>query len=159
MNFLDSLFFFNQIFNPISFTISSIEEKDYTFKTYNDYINEIDKNKSLVKPDLKTLLNKIIYRNPAKSNNSEYNQTITKLIDFAAGNYTEIENIKIDILGDVVNFAVLAVFLIVAAMLTFALRNYNDDWRSDMRIYFLVKNFFIYNFLFIFLCFFLFIFT
>lgn len=138
MNFFNSIFFFSQIFNPISFTISSIEEKSFTFKTYNDYINEIDKNKSLLKADLKTLLDIIIYREPSQNSNATYNETIKNLIQYSSDNYIEIEKVKLDILGDIVNYAVLSIFLVIAAILTFALRNYNDDWRIDMRFYFLV---------------------
>lgn len=138
MNFFNSILFFNQIFNPISFTISSLEEKNITFKTYSEYINEIDKNKTIINAELKTLLNNIISRDKSQVQNETYNQTITQLIEKAYNNYTAIENIKFDILGDIVNYALLSIFMIIAAMLTFALRNYSNDWRIDIRIYFLV---------------------
>lgn len=135
MNFFDSIFYFNQIFNPISYTITSLEEKNITFKSYTDYIIEIDQNKTLAKADLKTLLNKTIYIDPNKNISQTY---INKIIEYANGNQTEIEKIKLDILGDIVNYAILSVFLIIAAMLTFALRNISNDWRNDMRVHFLV---------------------
>ncbi len=149
MNFFNSILFFNQIFNPISFTISSLEERNFTFKGYSEYINEIDKNKTLIQADLRTLLDKIIYRNPNQKDNATYNKTIEDEIDKSYKNYLTIEKIKLDILGDIVNYAVLSIFLIIAAMLTFALRNNSDDWRVEMRIYFLVLTLFVFlNFVF-----------
>jgi len=139
MNLFDSIFFFNQIFNPISFTISLIEEKGVKFKSYSEYIKEIDKNKTLLNINFKELLYKIVDRNKSRLANESSTQRITDAIDLAYKNYTEIEIIKFDILGEIINYAILSIFLIISAILTFALRNYNDDWRIDMRIYFLVK--------------------
>jgi hypothetical protein len=144
MNGLDSLFFFEQIFNPISFTITSLEERNFTFINYNDYLREIDKNQSLrnINPNLTDLLKTIINTN----NNSD--PIMDKEISYAVGNYTEIANVKMDILGDLVNYALLSIFLIIAAMLTFELRNFNNDWRVDMGFYFLVS-FTLINYLFL----------
>jgi hypothetical protein len=139
MNFFDSIFFFNQIFNPISFTISSIEEKGIDFKSSREYIKEIEKNKTLLNINFQELLSKIVYRNQSQLANDSYYQSIENAIDTAHKNNAGIEEIKLDILGEIVNYAILSIFLIISAMLTFALRNYNDDWRIDMRIYFLVK--------------------
>jgi len=144
MNGLDSLFFFEQIFNPISFTITSLGERNFTFINYNEYLREIDKNESLrnIKPNLTDLLKIII------NTNNISDPIRDKEISYAIGNYTEIANVKMDILGDLVNYALLSIFLIIAAMLTFELRNFNNDWRVDMGFYFLVS-FTLINYLFI----------
>jgi uncharacterized protein (UPF0147 family) len=130
-NFLDAIEYFDQIFNPTNFLLNYAQQKNLTFITYADYIKIMDNNKSKISLNITTLLDDIIdKKNPPEN--------INKIKDHLSEQLNNLNQIKSKIIGDITNFAILSIFLIISSILTFALRNYTGDWRKDMNIYFIV---------------------
>ncbi len=140
INFFDSIYFIYQIFNPISFSLSFITEKNFNLISYEEYIERIEKDNYLIDANLTTLLEVVVKFDNTTGKNKEEKEKIIKNLQW---NNSEIKRMKYNILCDISNYSILSIFLIIASMLTFSMRHYNDDWNSDMKNYFWV---FIYLF-------------
>jgi len=132
--------YLTQLYNPISYTISSIEEKKINLTSYSDFILKIENNRSLLYPDIKSLLNTIIIQ---ENNQLNYSQ----IIDEAFKNYDNIIHKRGDLFGDLSNLCVCSLCLMIAAKLTFSLRDYHDDWKTDLYTFFWVNFIFLFCFI------------
>lgn len=131
MNFVDSLGYLNELYNPLSFILSLLEEKGIEYINYNDYLKKRDSNSLQIEKEQISSLLPFILTNMTKANST--------ISPSPLESYNKIIDARDKVIGDITNYAILSLFLIISSIMTFSLRSYTGNWRIDMTIYFIVK--------------------